>query len=119
MVDTPRNGRAWCDDTSIPLHLRACNIRAPGRAQYHPVFDRLAPVDAMSRAAQLVEAGEDVVTIHQPENGRSVVVATLSKSGTWVFTAGWLDEKVRERIAMAASPPLRFSVGGRATTRDA
>lgn len=97
MVDSPRDGRAWCDTVNDPKPWAACYLRVPMDATLGYRYKSLTPTDARRRAEDLIADGEKVVSVYQSRGGRMESVAVLYRERGWEYRGAWADPDSEER----------------------
>ncbi len=97
MVDTPRDGQAWCDTVNLAKPGGACYLRVAMDPRLGYRYERLTPTEARRRAAELIDDGNDMVTIYQSRGGKMEAVAVAHRGSDWVFMGAWENANAPER----------------------
>ena len=97
MVDTPRDGKAWCDTVNEPKSWAACYLRVAMDAGVGYRYSGVTPTEARRRAADLIADGEKVVSVYQSRGGKMESVAVLYAETGWQFKGAWADPGSEER----------------------
>jgi len=113
MVDTPRDGKAWCDTVNNPKPWAACYLRVPRDAILGYRYSGVTPTDARRRAEDLIADGEEVVSVYQSSSGKMESVAVLYSTHGWKYFGAWADPNSEERRD-DPNRPLRLRIKVRA-----
>jgi hypothetical protein len=110
LVDTPRDGKAWHEQSGIGVTQRACELRVPQRMGRNPVYVRLSPAQSIERAETLVAQGAATVSIRQAKGSCFELVATVTASGL-TPQGDWAAPGVLAKITSQRSGFARLPMG--------
>jgi hypothetical protein len=111
MVDTPRDGRAWCDTVNTPKPWAACYLRVAMDESLGYRYEGLTPTESRRRAEDLIADGEKAVSVHQSRGGKMELVAVLYRERGWEYRGAWADADSEERRDDPGTPVrLRIKV---------